>query len=96
MAEQKVTDTVFIQSAYRANAPKGITMPSSESQAALIRSTYVKAGLDITKESDRPQFFEAHGTGTSQYSLTPEAKTNAAVAELQQAHQLVIRPRLVL
>jgi hybrid polyketide synthase/nonribosomal peptide synthetase ACE1 len=42
----------------------GITMPSSDAQGALIRSTYRKAGLDLTKSSDRPQFFEAHGTGT--------------------------------
>ena len=42
---------------------KGITMPSSEAQAALIRETYQKAGLDPTKESDRCQYFEAHGTG---------------------------------
>ncbi|PKY00812.1 hypothetical protein P168DRAFT_275300 [Aspergillus campestris IBT 28561] len=41
---------------------KGITMPSSESQAELIRKTYETGGLDIVK--DRPQFFEAHGTGT--------------------------------
>nr|A0A7L8UVC9.1 RecName: Full=Polyketide synthase-nonribosomal peptide synthetase ffsA; Short=PKS-NRPS ffsA; AltName: Full=Cytochalasans biosynthesis cluster protein ffsA [Aspergillus flavipes]QOG08944.1 FfsA [Aspergillus flavipes] len=43
---------------------KGITMPSATAQTALIRSTYKNAGLDITKPSDRPQFFEAHGTGT--------------------------------
>jgi hybrid polyketide synthase/nonribosomal peptide synthetase ACE1 len=42
----------------------GITMPSSIAQAALIRQTYAKAGLDLTKKSDRPQYFEAHGTGT--------------------------------
>nr|AFI23580.1 PKS-NRPS hybrid [Colletotrichum higginsianum] len=42
----------------------GITMPSSSAQAALIRSTYARAGLDLSKPSDRPQFFEAHGTGT--------------------------------
>lgn len=39
-------------------------MPSAEAQAALIRSTYEKCGLDLTLESDRPQYFEAHGTGT--------------------------------
>nr|A0A4P8WAE5.1 RecName: Full=Polyketide synthase-nonribosomal peptide synthetase pyiS; Short=PKS-NRPS pyiS; AltName: Full=Pyrichalasin H biosynthesis cluster protein A; AltName: Full=Pyrichalasin H synthase [Pyricularia grisea]QCS37521.1 PyiS [Pyricularia grisea] len=42
----------------------GITMPSATAQEALIRTTYKKAGLDISKRSDRPQFFEAHGTGT--------------------------------
>lgn len=43
---------------------QGITMPSAESQAALIRSTYAKIGLDTTKPEDRCQYFEAHGTGT--------------------------------
>lgn len=42
----------------------GITMPSSSMQAALIRDTYTRAGLDPTKASDRCQYFEAHGTGT--------------------------------
>ncbi|KAK3385176.1 hypothetical protein B0H63DRAFT_432919 [Podospora didyma] len=43
---------------------KGITMPSPSAQADLIRSTYRKAGLDLSKQEDRPQYFEAHGTGT--------------------------------
>ncbi|MCJ1287780.1 Polyketide synthase 19 [Xylographa opegraphella] len=42
----------------------GITMPSSESQAQLIRDTYARCGLNPARESDRPQYFEAHGTGT--------------------------------
>ncbi|KAL5355551.1 hypothetical protein BJX96DRAFT_170776 [Aspergillus floccosus] len=42
----------------------GITMPSASAQTALIRATYAKAGLDLNKQSDRPQYFEAHGTGT--------------------------------
>jgi hybrid polyketide synthase/nonribosomal peptide synthetase ACE1 len=43
----------------------GITVPSSEAQAALIRQTYTRAGLDPAHDArDRPQFFEAHGTGT--------------------------------
>lgn len=45
-------------------ATTGITMPSATAQRALICSTYRKAGLDLEKPSDRPQFFEAHGTGT--------------------------------
>ncbi|KAK0373507.1 hypothetical protein CLIM01_09128 [Colletotrichum limetticola] len=40
----------------------GITMPSSAAQATLIRRTYYNAGLDPIV--DRPQYFEAHGTGT--------------------------------
>jgi acyl transferase domain-containing protein/NADPH:quinone reductase-like Zn-dependent oxidoreductase/aryl carrier-like protein len=39
---------------------QGITLPSPEAQEALIRSTYVEAGLDFTDT----QYFEAHGTGT--------------------------------
>jgi len=38
---------------------KGITMPSAESQRELIRSTYRKASLDLERESDRCQYFEA-------------------------------------
>lgn len=45
-------------------ATGGITMPSSSAQEALIRSTYTRAGLDLAKLQDRPQYFEAHGTGT--------------------------------
>ncbi|KAJ0123851.1 Beta-ketoacyl synthase [Diaporthe amygdali] len=43
---------------------KGITMPSGAAQAALIRDTYARAGLDLHKKTHRPQYFEAHGTGT--------------------------------
>ncbi|KUM58253.1 hypothetical protein ACN42_g8908 [Penicillium freii] len=43
---------------------RGITMPSSEAQTNLIRTTYGRAGLDLSRAEDRPQFFEAHGTGT--------------------------------
>lgn len=38
----------------------GITMPSKEAQASLIRKTYQKAGLDMQMTG----YFEAHGTGT--------------------------------
>lgn len=43
-------------------ATAGLTMPSATAQRALIHSTYTKVGLDPT--IDRPQYFEAHGTGT--------------------------------
>jgi hybrid polyketide synthase / nonribosomal peptide synthetase ACE1 len=43
---------------------KGITMPSAITQAELIRATYARAGLNIGSKKDRPQYFEAHGTGT--------------------------------
>ncbi|KAJ2995920.1 hypothetical protein NUW58_g1137 [Xylaria curta] len=42
----------------------GLTMPSNTAQAALIRDTYHRAGLDLHNPKDRPQFFQAHGTGT--------------------------------
>lgn len=43
----------------------GITVPSTDAQAALIRKTYANAGLDPENNpEDRPQYFEAHGTGT--------------------------------
>ncbi|KAI0413959.1 lovastatin nonaketide synthase [Xylaria grammica] len=42
----------------------GLTMPSATAQAALIKDTYARAGLDVAKPEDRPQFFHAHGTGT--------------------------------
>ncbi|EAW07624.1 putative equisetin synthetase [Aspergillus clavatus NRRL 1] len=43
---------------------RGLTMPSATAQATLICETYARAGLDIEKSEDRPQFFHAHGTGT--------------------------------
>ncbi|KAI1371771.1 beta-ketoacyl synthase domain-containing protein [Hypoxylon crocopeplum] len=43
---------------------KGITLPNPEAQAALIRDTYQKTGLDSVACDDRCQYFEAHGTGT--------------------------------
>lgn len=42
----------------------GLTMPSPTAQRALIQKVYNHAGLDLAVHKDRPQFFEAHGTGT--------------------------------
>lgn len=42
----------------------GLTVPSSDAQAALIRDTYAKADLNIDDPQNWPQYFEAHGTGT--------------------------------
>lgn len=39
----------------------GITVPNSDAQAELIRSTYRSAGLDLSQTA----YFEAHGTGTA-------------------------------
>lgn len=67
---------------------KGITMPSSVAQANLIRDTYVRAGLDITKASDRPQFFEAHGTGTPAGDpIEAEAISTAFFSGENEQHQ---------
>lgn len=46
----------------------GITLPSSQAQEALIRSTYLRAGLDFADTS----YFEAHGTGTPAVSTFPQ------------------------
>jgi acyl transferase domain-containing protein len=45
-------------------ATPGLTMPSATSQESLMRSLYRKAGLNILSPEQRPQYFEAHGTGT--------------------------------
>ncbi|TGJ81686.1 hypothetical protein E0Z10_g7081 [Xylaria hypoxylon] len=43
---------------------KGITMPSATAQTQLISDCYARAGLDLSDPTQRPQYFEAHGTGT--------------------------------
>ncbi|KAL8688776.1 MAG: hypothetical protein Q9224_004801, partial [Gallowayella concinna] len=53
----------------------GLTVPNSEAQAALIRQTYERAGLDLKNPQHHPQFFEAHGTGTK----TGDPKEAAAI-----------------
>ncbi|KAI0975805.1 hypothetical protein F4678DRAFT_484023 [Xylaria arbuscula] len=60
---------------------KGITEPNPLAQADLIRDTYAKAGLDLSKQSDRPQFFEAHGTGTPAGDPTEAQAINTAFFE---------------
>ncbi|MCJ1245273.1 hypothetical protein MMC30_002476 [Trapelia coarctata] len=65
---------------------QGITMPSHTSQAALIRQTYAKAGLDLRNPRDRCQYFEAHGTGTlAGDPIEAEAVTKAFFAAGEQA-----------
>ena len=53
----------------------GLTMPSATAQRALIQSTYAKAGLDLSTPADRPQFFEAHGTGTPAGGKLPSRRS---------------------
>ena len=67
---QALTDGDHIECIIRETAlgqdgrTQGITMPGAESQASLIRRTYERAGLNLCTRLDRPQYFEAHGTGT--------------------------------
>lgn len=42
---------------------RGITMPSSIAQANLIRNTYRRAGLDISKRADRTPVFRGSRDG---------------------------------
>lgn len=69
--EDAVRDGDVIRAVIRSSASNqdgktpGITQPSAEMQAALIRETYVNAGLDI----GQTRYFEAHGTGW--HSLSP-------------------------
>ncbi|KAJ5293199.1 uncharacterized protein N7443_009152, partial [Penicillium atrosanguineum] len=65
--EDAVRDGDTIRAVIRASASNqdgktpGITQPSSEMQASLIRETYRQAGLDVAMT----RYFEAHGTGTA-------------------------------
>lgn len=61
------------------NTP-GITLPSSEAQAALIRRTYGDAGLDLADTG----YFEAHGTGTA---AGDPIETSALGATFGKAHR---------
>ena len=61
----------------------GITVPNTDAQTALIRQTYARAGLDPEHNpNDRPQFFEAHGTGTQ----AGDPKEAAAIHEAFGRH----------
>ncbi|KAK8126997.1 uncharacterized protein PG998_002756 [Apiospora kogelbergensis] len=60
---------------------KGITMPSASAQAALIRETYSKAGLDPTTEEGRCQYFEGTNAHAILESYTPDRPVeNGALA----------------
>lgn len=65
--EQALKDNDVIRAVVRGTGANqdgktpGITLPSTEAQAALIRSTYSRAGLDLGETG----YFEAHGTGTA-------------------------------
>ncbi|KAI1392107.1 putative polyketide synthase [Hypoxylon trugodes] len=80
-------------------ATPGITVPSVSAQRALIRHTYAKAGLDpLNKPEDRPQYFEAHGTGTPAGDpIEAEAIYRAFFADEnhENEHQTTSHPLLV-
>lgn len=62
--------------------------PSSKAQAALIHETYRKAGLDPANPHHRPQYFEAHGTGTPAGDpVEAEAIHSAFFGNQQQKHE---------
>ncbi|KAH6627325.1 hypothetical protein F5144DRAFT_494218 [Chaetomium tenue] len=65
---------------------KGITMPSAEAQIELIKTTYARSGLDLSRSSERPQYFEAHGTGTPAGDPIEAEAINKAVFG-QASHQ---------
>lgn len=68
----------------------GITMPNAHAQAALIQQTYSRAGLDLQNQADHPQYFEAHGTGTSAGDpIEAEAIHRAFFAQAQQISEEV-------
>lgn len=48
----------------RANTSSSLYRPSASAQAQVIRDCYARAGLDLANHTHRPQYFEAHGTGT--------------------------------
>lgn len=61
----------------------GLTVPNTDAQVALIRQTYARAGLDPDNDPrDRPQFFEAHGTGTQ----TGDQRESEAIYETFGKH----------
>jgi len=57
---------------------KGLTMPNPAAQTSLITETYLRAGLDPKRPSDRCQYFEAHGTGTKAGDPAEASAINAA------------------
>lgn len=65
-----IADGDAIESVIRATAVNSdgwtstLTTPSADEQAKLIRDTYASVGLDPTTETERCQYYEAHGTGT--------------------------------
>lgn len=92
-----IKDGDFIECIIRATAvnqdgkTRGLTMPSGLAQADLIRDTYARAGLDVNKPEDQPQFFHAHGTGTPAGDpQEAEAISRAFYSENKVANKLYV------
>ncbi|RYP47491.1 hypothetical protein DL768_006463 [Monosporascus sp. mg162] len=66
----------------------GITMPNPIAQAQLIRDCYARSGLDLSNPEHRPQYFEAHGTGTPAGDpVEAEAVSSAFFPNYEEAHK---------
>ncbi|KAI0199877.1 putative polyketide synthase [Astrocystis sublimbata] len=71
-----------------ASSSQGITVPNVRAHESLIRSAYAGAGLNLQDSMDRPQFFEAHGTGTRVGSIKTvlgHTEGTAGIAALMKA-----------
>ncbi|KAE8858793.1 hypothetical protein PTNB73_08273 [Pyrenophora teres f. teres] len=64
----------------------GITQPSGDAQALLIRETYEKAGLDL----GTTRFFEAHGTGTQIGDTTEAAAIHSVFGKYRSPEEPLI------
>jgi hybrid polyketide synthase/nonribosomal peptide synthetase ACE1 len=78
---------------------EGLTVPSANAQAELMRSTYARCGLDCLKEEDRCQYFEAHGTGNSLisnriscYKFLTELRHESGRPKRSRGHQRDVFP----
>ncbi|RYP60983.1 hypothetical protein DL769_007908 [Monosporascus sp. CRB-8-3] len=64
LADQDVVECIIRETGINQDGQtKGITTPCPKAQSDLIRDTFSKADLNLSNLSDRPQYFEAHGTG---------------------------------
>jgi acyl transferase domain-containing protein len=61
----------------------GITQPSQEAQYQLILDTYAKAGLTM----DHTLYFEAHGTGETEFLSINSRKVTVITETKQNKHQ---------
>lgn len=77
LADHDLIECVIRETAINSDGrTNGITMPSAEAQAALIRKTYAQAGLDPV--TDGCQYFECHGTGKASSSSSPKSLISCA------------------